>query len=198
MAHHNPDNWLKRTWNLLTQTAIWISTYVASMLLPPVTGLVENEANPAARLLKYTRFIIAVLVGLSFILAGTLNKRKHLWFWIILTIVFFALSIFLVNRNYQLNNTLTCACNGRVVIQGTTYKEPQVIARFFPSGIDCSNLCEHFQDKDGKVVPEKVWTEASINESRRNLFLSYLGCFPAVALTIISIVQAVYCSRKPA
>jgi hypothetical protein len=200
--HSTPDGWLRRTlkktWNLLLQAGIWISTFVASMLLPPVTGLAETEADPSARLLKYTRFIVAVVVGLSFVLAGILNKRRHLWVWIILTIVFLGTSVICINWNYQLNNTLTCTCNNKAVVRGTIYKQSEVVARFFPTGVDCSNLCDHFVDQYGKVIPEKVWTESSINDSRRLLFLSYLVCFPAVALTIVSIIQAIYCLNRTA
>jgi hypothetical protein len=191
-----PEGRLKNTWNLLVQVGVWISTFAASMLLPPVSGLAENDADPTARLLKYTVFIIAVVVGLSFILAKKFNKKKHLWFWIILTVLFLATSVVCVNRNYHLNNSLVCTCNHRSVIKGTTYREPQVVSKFYPRGVDCSILCEHFVNNDGIVIPEKVWTEPSINDSRRTLFLSYLICFPAVALTVISIVQALYCSSK--
>jgi hypothetical protein len=39
-------------------------------------------------------------------------------------------------------------------------KRAQVVM-FYPRGVDCANLCEHFVDSDGKVVPEKVCAENS-------------------------------------
>lgn len=191
-----PDGWLKITWNILVQVAVWVCAFIASMLLPPVSGVVESEQDPTARLSKYTIFIIAVVIGLSFVLAKKLNRKKHVGLWVFMTLVFLGSSVYLVNRNYQLNNTLTCSCNGKSVIKGTQYKDPQVVAVFFPRGVDCPILCKNFANPDGKVVPEKVWTEDSINESRRTLFISYVICFPAVALTIISVVQAIYCSTR--
>jgi|KBSSwiStaDraftv2_1062776.scaffolds.fasta_scaffold207451_2 hypothetical protein len=189
------EGWLKKTWNLLVQTAVWISSFTAAILLPP-TGVTVSEADPAGRVLKYTNFIIAVVVGLSLIATKAFNRRKHLWLWIILSLFFFGLSTYLIYKNFQVNNMLTCSCSGKTIVKGTTYKEPELIARFFPSGVDCNILCQHFVTPDGTIVPERVWTENSINDSRRTLFLSYVICFPAVALTIISVVQAIYCSGR--
>ena len=186
---------LKSRWNLLLQTAVWISAFTASILLPP-TGVTVSDADPAARILKGTNFINAVVVGLSLIATKSLNTKKHVWLWIILTAIFFSFSCYSIYKNFQLNNDLTCSCNSKTTIKGTEYKNPAVVARFYPNGIDCSILCENFKTPEGTVVPERVWTEASINESRRKLFLSYVVCFPLVALTIISVVQAIYCSTR--
>lgn len=189
------DGRLKKTWNLLLQTAVWISSFTASIVLPP-TGVTISEADPAARILKFTNYIIAVVVGLSLIATKKLNRKKHLWLWIVLTAIFFCSSCYLIYRSYELNNSLTCICNNQTVVKGTQYKAPQVVKLYFPNGVDCPTLCQNFVTTDKKVVPEKVWTETSINDSRRTLFLNYLGCFPLVALTIICVVQAIYCSTR--
>ncbi len=188
--------WVKSTWNLLFQGGVVISTFAASLLLPLAPGVAVGEADPAARVVKFATYIITVVLGLSLIVTRKLNKKRHLRLWVVLTVVFLGSSVYAIYRNYQLNNSLTCLCNGKTVLKGKEYKQPEVINRFFPNGVDCSSLCKQFQTADGKVVPERVWTEDSMNESRRILFISYLLCFPLVALTIISVVQAIFCGTR--
>jgi hypothetical protein len=69
-------NFLKNTWNLLVQVGVWLATFVASMLLPPVSGVSAGEADPTGRLSNYTVFIIAALVGVSLANRKKIQQEK--------------------------------------------------------------------------------------------------------------------------
>jgi|ERR1051326_638884 hypothetical protein len=187
---------LKSIWNLLVQAATWIAAYVASLLLPPVSGVIEGGDASTSPVRNYAAFIIGAVIVISFVLGQVFNKKKHVWIWVILTIIFLASSIYSINRNYDLNGSLVCTCQGQAIIKGKDYKDEEIIKRFFPQGVDCAIVCTNFKNKEGKVEPERVWAENSINENRQRLFKSYVICFPLVALTIISAVQIIYCSRS--
>lgn len=188
-------NRLKKNWNLLSTAATWIVTFATSIILSP-NAVFSDEPSFIPWMSKLAIFIIAVIIGLSFLFVSRLNKKNHSWLWGAIALIFLISSTWAILKHSDRAVSLTCACDEQRVVKGDDYKDPEIIRRFYPTGFDCSNLCQNFKDSTGKVHPEKVWTETSINNFRRTLVRSYILCFPLIALTIISVSQAVYCNQK--
>jgi hypothetical protein len=186
---------LKNNWNLLSTSASWIGTFAASIILSP-NAVFSDEPSFIPWMSKLAIFIIAVIIGLSFLFVSRLNKKNHNWLWGVIALIFLISSTWASLKHSDRAVSLTCACGEQRVVKGDVYKDHESISRFYPNGFDCSNLCQNFKDSTGKVHPEKVWTETSINNFRSTLVRSYISCFPLIAITIISVSQAVYCNQK--
>src|SRR2546428_5915045 len=88
-----PQSWLastKKTWGLLMQFAVFIFGVVGTFLLPP-PGWVSSSGDKT--IVRLAQFIVAVLVGLIFLLVQKWNKKKDVRRWAMLAIVFLALSV---------------------------------------------------------------------------------------------------------
>jgi hypothetical protein len=186
---------IKSNWNLLFTAAAWILAIITSVIVSP-NGVFNDESNLVPWVTRLAAFIVAVLIGLTFLVGAKFNQRRHLVPWALIALALLLVSIWGTIRYYDRYYALTCKCDEQRVLQGSVYRDRQGLAQFFPQRFDCSNLCQSFKDKQGKVRPDLVWTQDSINESRNKLVYSYLLCVPMMALTIISISQAIYCSRK--
>lgn len=189
---------LQNIWGILaTNAGIWIITIATSFLLS-LDAAFGDAYDIVSWMNKLSAFLTAVIIGLSFILSAILSKKKHTVIWVIITIVFAVASVGAVVKYNTSATSLACACNAQKTIRGSIYKDAQIIKRFYPQGFQCSDLCQNFIDQNGRLSPDKVWTEDSINQNRNYLIYSYLLCFPLIAITLISVCQAIYCySRSP-
>jgi hypothetical protein len=188
-------NKLTKNWNVLTTAASWIVVFATSVILSP-NAVFSDEPSYIPWMTRLAIFIVAVIIGLSFLFVRWLNTKKHSWLWGFLALIFLISSTWTILKHADLTVSSTCYCASQRVVKGDVYKDPELITRFYPGGFDCSHLCKDFKDATGKVYPEKVWSETSINSFRRELVRSYISCFPLVAMTIISVCQAIYCHQS--
>jgi hypothetical protein len=185
--------WLKdtkKTWGLVTQFAVFIFGVVGSFLLPP-PGWASSGGNKTV--VRLAQFIVAVLVGLIFLLVQRWNKRKHVSRWAIFAILFLALSVSAFFVYQHLLDTRTCQYVNDAVVIGTRYTEhAQSYLRENPNST-CSSLLDDFAGK-----AEDIWTKDSINQSRYILASTYILNLPLFTICIIAVVQALYCSQAKA
>lgn len=189
--------WLKgqkSNWNLLFAAGTWIAAIPLSIVLSPDAVSKTTEYFPW--MTRLSVFIVAVIVGITFIFASILNKREHVYLWTGISIILLIGSVWAVVRYYNFIDSLTCSCGKQQPVKGFDFKDAELLKKMYPQGVDCSTLCEKFKDQSGTVLPNKIWTENSINENRETLILSYFLCIPLFALTIISVVQAIYCKKE--
>jgi hypothetical protein len=186
---------LKNNWNLLSTTASWIVVFATSIILSP-NAVFSDEPSFIPWMSKLAVFVIAVIIGLSFLFVTWLNKKWHAWLWGLVALIFLVCSTRAILKHSDLLVSSTCVCGEQRVVKGDTYKDAEIIDRLYPKGFDCSNLCQNFRDQSGKIHPENVWTETSINSVRSALVRSYVLCFPLIAMTIIAVSQSVYCNQE--
>lgn len=193
LAKLTPQNWLKSTkttWAQVTQFAVFILGVVGSFLLPP-PGWASSGGNKI--LVRLAQFIVAVLVGLIFLLVQRWNKKKHVGRWALLGIVFLTLSVSAFFAYQHFLDTRTCPYAGQTVVIGTHYTEHgQSYVSENPNST-CTALLEDFA---GEV--EDIWTKDSINKSRYIMAGLYILNLPLFTICIIAVVQALSCSQSKA
>lgn len=186
-AKLTPQNWLKstkKTWALVTQFAVFILGVVGSFLLPP-PGWVSSDGNKV--LVRLAQFIVAVLVGLIFLLVQRWNKQNHVGRWASLAIVFLVLSVSVFFAYQHFLDTRTCEYAGQTVVIGTRYTAPgQSYASENPNST-CTSLLEDFAGE-----AEDIWAKDSINKSRYILAGIYILNLPLFTICIIAVVQALF------
>ena len=193
-AKLTPQNWLKstkKTWAQVTQFAVFILGVVGSFLLPPA-GWASSGGNTT--LVRLAQFIVAVLVGLIFLLVQRWAKKKHVGRWALLAIVFLALSVSAFFAYQHFLDTRTCPYAGQTIVIGTHYNEHGRLYVSENPNSTCTGLLEDFAGE-----AEEIWTKDSINKSRYILAGIYILNLPFFTICIIAVVQALSCSQaKPA
>lgn len=185
------QKWLaytKKTWGLLMQIAVFILGIASSFLVPPPGWASSSGDKTVVRL---GQFIVAVLVGLIFLLVQKWNKKKHSRRWAVLTIVFLILSVAAFFAYQRLLDTRTCQYAGQAVVIGSQYTEDaQTYMKTESPGATCETLL-----KDYAGQREEIWPRASIDRSRYILAGGYVLTLPLLTICIIAVVQALYCSQ---
>jgi len=177
----------KKTWGLLAEFAVFIFGVVGSFLLPP-PGWVPSSGDKTV--VRLAQFIVAVLVGLIFLLVQTWNKKKHVASWAIFTVVFLVLSLSAYFGYQHLLDTRTCQYADQAVVIGTRYTEHAESYVGMTPNSTCTSLLQDFAGK-----ADDIWTKDSINKSRYILAGTYILNLPLFTICIIAVVQALYCSQ---
>lgn len=186
-----PQSWLestKRTWSLLTQFAVFILGVVGSFILPP-PGWASSGADKT--LVRFGQFIVAVLVGLMFLLVQRWNKKKHLGRWVLVALVFLASSISSFFTYQYFRDIRTCQYADQVIVIGAVFTAHGEEYFSENPGSTCTSLLE-----DHAGVAEEVWTKESINKSHYILGAAYILNLPLLTICMIAVVQAVSCSQS--
>lgn len=187
-----PNSWLKstkKTWGLLTQFAVFILGVVGSFIFPPPGWASSGDKT----LVRLGQFIIAVLVGLMFLLVQNWNKKQHVGRWALLALFFLVLSIssFFGYKHFQ--DTRTCQYDGQTVVIGTSYTDAGKDDFNTTPNATCEVLIRDFVG-----VTADVWTKESIDKSRYILAGAYILNLPLFTICIIAVVQAISCSQSKA
>lgn len=186
----------KKYWNLIGQGTIWLITIVTSMLLSPVAIVFGEGFGAISRIIAFAGFIVAIIIVITYLIAQTFSEKKYAWLWVISACIFLILSSIAIFKNNEQSYLLLCRCGDENIIKGTKFQ--RLMDETLEPDVPCSRVCLFVNKHTGKVDPSIIWTENSINQSRRKLLVYYLICFPLVALTIISTLQALFCfQRRP-
>lgn len=185
-----PQSWfesIKKTWGLVTQLAVFIFGVVGSFLLPP-PGWASNSGDETV--VRLAQFIVAVLVGLVFLLVQRWSKKKHVRRWATLTIIFLALCVSAFFAYQHLLDTRTCKYADQSVVIGTSYTQHAAGYIREKANATCATLLEDFAGK-----AEDIWNGDSINRSRYILAGAYILNLPLFTVCIIGVVQALSCNQ---
>ena len=183
------SNWVgsaRKYWAVLASSAAFIVSLVSGFLQP--TGVSAEERGV---LLRFAPVVVTFVIGLVFLIAQRIDQKKHAAWWVIGTVIAFALFIaaFFAYRNYVY--TRTCDYDKERVIIGTSYTPRGTAYVNNHPGITCGGLLEDFA---GQAVD--VWTTESINESRRFRDITYITCVVLFAVSFLALGQALYSSGR--
>jgi len=192
-ANMTPLSWLKDTrksWGLVTQFAVFIFGVIGGFLLPPPGWAASADDKSVVRL---AQFIVAVLVGLIFLVVQRWNKKRHVGRWALFSGTFLVLSVLAFFAYQHLLDTRTCSYAHIQVVIGTRYTvRTQSYVSENPDST-CTSLLEDFAGQ-----AEDIWTKDSIDNSRYILAGVYILNLPLFTLCIIGVVQALYCNQRSA
>ena len=174
---------LKEHWSGAVQIAAWILGIIGGFLIAPKMGAPDQEES----IWKLAQFVVNVLVILLFVATSACAAKRHLKYWVIVTLVtlLFGLGAYFFYLNEQ--NRCTCKYYSKTVLVGTQLSNPEK-----EQNIPCEEL---LKDHTGAV--EEIWTRSSINRCRLTLASTYIATIPLFAICLISALQVAYIHQKP-
>jgi hypothetical protein len=189
------EKWLKNLgeeWGTLTRRLAWIMAAASAVIFSPVEAVFGANSNAAASINAATVAVMVVLVCLTFLIAINYSQKKHTIYWAFAVVISLVLSCYVVFKNYEQTYTLICGCGTESSVRGRELAPG--VSKAMPNA-GCSDLCG-LADKDtGKLDPRLLWTEDSVNAAKNRLLITYFASFALVSLTVIFVLQAIYCLR---
>jgi len=163
-----------------------------------VLGIVATFVLPPPFLerpwLYFTRFIVAIIVGLFVILSRKWDSKAHTFRWVIGVIV---LLLGTVAGYFAYDAALhrwTIPYAGTRVVIGKTYTDK---ANRFRDRFRSDN--GYFPDDENLVWknagPNGLWPDAEVESRRLGATALYIGTVVLAGCSIFSILQAIACSR---
>jgi hypothetical protein len=162
------------------------------VLPPPLWDFKEDSVW-----FHFAHFLVSALIGLLFVPMIAWADRRHSWRWWWVTAVSLSVGIgmFFLYQSLRANWTRTYA-GGRIVI-GETYKQ---------DALDYKQRfrTEHQRDlSDEELImksagdTKSIWQEKEMRRRRLSLAGVYMAIISLFAISIITLIQALYCMSKP-
>jgi len=181
---------LKERWNVLAVVAVWILSIVGTFMLPPPTGTQQSPQD--SPVWHFGRFAIVIFLGFISVLIQQWSRSKHTGPWLACSLLCF-ISCFIAFFIYTYyGDRWTCKYDGQNVVVGSDLTGHGIE---YVTGPGSSLTCEQrLWEHRGEV--EELWTKDSIDFRRRLLAFIYLLSLLLFCGTIISVLQASYCSQR--
>jgi hypothetical protein len=177
---------IRNQWRVLSAGAIWIFGIIATFVIPPF--FLEQSW------IYFTRFVVAIITGLSFIATARWARKQHALGWAIVTLVLLIAGVGFYFTYDSLMRRWAVPYGRTRVLIGSTYSDfAQDYRQQFrnTNGRDLSDqeLVWHNGGPDG------LWRQDEI-ESRRIIATSlYIANVVLPACCIVALTQALACSR---
>lgn len=175
----------EKNWNVLSAIALFIIGILGTFLIPPPDYLANEPVFANAG-----KFIATIVIGLILVPILLWKTNKHTRNWWIVALLSFLLSIVCLFSYLSLKQKWMCRCfdENKLILIGSEMK-PSLNESLKNS--DCQELLQ-----GSSCYPEKVWTKASIDRNRLILAGVYILSLPLFIIAMMSVVQAIYCSKQ--
>lgn len=172
----------KKGWWRLAQNATWILGVIGSFVLP----LPFMEAGGW---LKFTKFLVAVLVGLMLVLTEKWKAKKHtwVWFWVTLGLLVCATGAFIT---YQLAlDQWAVRYNAKQTVIGSEATMAADARQWQEEHHE--TLEQLIMDYAGAT--EKIWSRDELRLRRFQIAALYVGSAALFSVMLISLLQSLRC-----
>ncbi|KAA2238825.1 hypothetical protein F0L74_21665 [Chitinophaga agrisoli] len=188
-----PD-YIKSKWAGFAQAAIWIMAIAGTFLIAPPL-LNRNDTSPVTPL---TRFIIAGLIAIIFIVIKKRSAHKDYRLWYRVAIASFIIClVFIGLYAVTRNNWSVKFYNNKVLATGKTMfaeavEQKKEVAKKLGLPFVDDELFVSAREGDTQLI----WPIAEIRTHFYIMFCLYVLCVIGVACFIISIIQSIFCYEK--
>jgi hypothetical protein len=181
---------MRSTVTLLLQAAFWVLNLLAGFVLLPPKSKFGDTAPEVT--FKFTQFIIALFLGLMFLVTRHWGTREDLKKWAYLAVISLLMSVGLFLCNEQLLKEWTAPFfNTRIVIGSVYTPKGAKIAQ--KKGTDDPE--ELLASELGNA--EEIWEPATIKPRVFTLSALYICSMQLFTFTLISVVQTIYIYDLP-
>lgn len=189
------DDWLKTVeskWSILLQGSTWIMVLLAGFVLePPVWDFQQNLIW-----YRFAHFVVAVVVGLAFIPVTRWSTSRDTWRWFIVSVVLLVAGVGSFFGYQTARETWTVEYAKKLVIVGSTYTIDALAYKERVKMEENREVSDKDLVMDAAGNREKLWDVQEIRARGRILGGLYILTVALFALTIISVIQAVYCNLQ--
>lgn len=161
------------------------------VLPPPLWDFKEDSVW-----FRFAHFFVSALIGLLFVPMRSWSERKHSWRWWWITFVALVLGIGVFFLYQSLRADWTRAYGGGRIVVGATYKKDALDYKQ-------SERIEHDRDlSDEELIMDSagdtksIWEEGEIRRRRLILAGIYIGIISLFGVSMITLIQSLYCSTK--
>jgi len=177
---------MRRSWRLLLQGSTWLMAVLSTFVLsPPIWNVNEDLVWQ-----RFTHFIVALLVGLSFFPISIWSKRKYRRGWWILTVTLAILSVISFFYYQSTRAEWSVDYAGQRVVIGKTYTK------------DALDYKAEVLSKEKRLITDEelimnyagdlksIWVAEELRQRRLALAAIYIALISFLAASIISLIQA--------
>lgn len=182
----------RKQWKYLLQIGAWIMLILGSFVLPPPIWDFREDSV----WFHFTHFVVSALVGLIFVPMVSCSGREHRWLWWRVTIALLVVGIGLFFSYMSLRASWTAPYNASRIVIGSTYKQDALDYK------EQIRNTQHREITDAELIMDYVGNTSSLwdDAEMRQRSLIFAGVYMAVmsifALTILTLIQALYCSSR--
>lgn len=170
---------LRKSIQALTAIAAFIFSIISGFLVP--VGFTSDERSA---LVRFAAFILAILIGVAFIMRRKWVKISSKS-WAIITILLLTAAIISWILYWNFLSQRTCIFADQRIIVGTEYTDHAAAYVSRNPNMACDEIIGNYA---GKV--QMIWKEGSINRMRLLFQILYLSCTILSALCLLSLAQA--------
>jgi hypothetical protein len=184
---------LQQHWRTIAQVSVWLMGLLGTFILPPPTyDFVEVPVW-----YNFVRVTLAIIVGLILIPTSRLKERKHTLGWWVLTVVALGLALGAFFVYQHLQTAWSCRYAGSRIIIGKTMTSEAI------------SYLEKIKKEEGRVPDDqelvenhvgatwKIWRLEELQGRQQILGILYLVSVSVFAMTIVFVLQALYCNVRP-
>lgn len=161
------------------------------VLDPPIWDFQQNVVW-----YKFAHFVLAALLGLSFLPLSKFSSKKHSWKWFFVSSLVLVVGISSFFEYQTLRETWTVEYAKRPMIIGSTYLPDAISYKDRIRSEEHREVSDKDLLMDAAGKREEVWDQKEIQMRGRLLAGSYLGTIVLLALSVLTILQTIYCSTR--
>lgn len=178
----------RKQWRTVANVSTWILSVISTFVTLP--SFLEGSWS------RFSRFAIAIVLGVFCVLASRRSSKSHTGFWLLITILLFLSGAGIYLLNYRLLDAWTVPYyTGRAVI-GTHYT------------VFANNFREKFKQENGTYPTderlvflnqgvEHLWPDEEINDRKRGAAELYVALAILFAGCLMALLQTLSCNAAP-
>jgi hypothetical protein len=182
-------NAVRSGWRILLQGSTWVMVLLAGFVLePPIWDFEQNLIW-----YRFAHFLVAALIGLMFVPASRFSSKKHVTNWLVISVILIILGGASFFEYQVLREDWTVEYSKRPVIIGRTYTADAVEYKRKVREEEGRNVSDRELVMDAAGDRGELWDISEIRQRGRILAAVYLVSVALFALTMISVIQVIYC-----
>lgn len=188
--------YFQKVWNSIAAAAVLLILLFTDVIIHQEFG--NNLALTGIHYKALSRFIIILVLLVVLVPINIYNNRKHLWYWLICSIVTLIIGLGVLNQYYNLleeltvydkNNEVRWVIGDKLTFFGQ--KAVDSLTKLNPRQVISKEIIVNTM---GSI--EDNWESEGIIKNSKILLSYYCGAISAFSFFIILALQALFCSQN--
>lgn len=183
----------RKQWKYLLQFGAWIMLILGSFVLPPPVWDFKEDSV----WFHVTHFVVSALVGLVFLPMISWSGREHRWHWWAVAVLLLVLAIISFFFYMSIRANWTAPYSGSRIVIGNTYKKDALAYKDKVRREQNREISDEELIMDSAGDVKSIWDDEEMRRRRLIFAAVYMAVTALFALTILTLIQALYCNTQP-